>query len=147
MSSLHITVVDQQQTLRVDASEIQSVLDDLIREEDVEARIEVAVVDDEQITSVNSEFLGRNRPTDVIAFLYEEGEGRIEGEVIVNADQAMRESEFRSHGPEDELLLYVVHGVLHLLGWDDHTLPERRAMHRRALEVLRGSGRSLDPAL
>jgi len=104
----------------------------------------VAVVDDEEMTQLNRRFLGRDGPTDVLAFPYGAGEGHVEGEVVVNVGQALRQAEERSHGPRAELLLYAVHGVLHLLGCDDATPGQRSAMHRRALSFLASVGRELD---
>ena len=57
---------------------------------------------------------------------------------------AMRQAAERGHCAEDELLLYAVHGTLHLMGYDDHDASSRKAMHKRALDVLAGVGRALD---
>jgi probable rRNA maturation factor len=61
------------------------------------------------------------------------------GEVVLSVDTARREAARRGHSPYDELLLYAVHGVLHLLGHDDHDPLRRRRMRaaeRRALAAL-----------
>lgn len=108
------------------------------------AEVSVAVVGDREISRLNNRFLGREGPTDVIAFAYETEEDYVQGEIVVNADCAVRESERTSHGVEEELLLYVVHGALHLLGYDDAEPEQRRLMHEKALEVLRALGHELD---
>ena len=71
---------------------------------------------------LNREFHDADEITDVLAFPLDEGarERGPEGEVIVCVPQAYREARARGLPPLTELLLYVVHGSLHLLGEDDH---------------------------
>ena len=104
----------------------------------------MAVVGDEEMTELNRRFLDRGGTTDVLAFPYGEEEGHLEGEVVVNAEVALRQAQERSHGAEDELLLYAVHGVLHLLGDDDSTPARRKAMQRQGLSFLASLGRVLN---
>jgi probable rRNA maturation factor len=99
--------------------------------------ISVAVVSDETMRRVNREFHDCDEPTDVLAFdLGAAGRDGFRAEVIVSLDTARREA--AAHGVETaaELLLYVVHGVLHLRGYDDHSLADARRMHARALSIL-----------
>ena len=83
---------------------------------------------DEDSRRVNEQFLNHDYPTDVIAFDLR-GEQGADGEVIVNAPYAKREAQERGLEPRSELLFYVAHGVLHLLGHDDETPEDRAAMH------------------
>lgn len=92
------------------------------------AEISVAFVDDEAIRLLNRDHLGRDRPTDVIAFgLWETGDPVVVGDVYVGADQAGRQA--RDHGvdPDEESLRLVVHGTLHVTGMDHPEDPEERA--------------------
>ncbi len=118
----------------------------LALEEHPLARISLAVVDDAEIARLSARYLGRPAPTDVLAFPYDDAcdPGRDEeiGEVIVSAETAVREARSRRRSPEAELELYVVHGLLHLLGYDDSTPAEARAMRRREIELLRKFARS-----
>ncbi|MFO0904628.1 MAG: rRNA maturation RNase YbeY [Pirellulales bacterium] len=87
--------------------------------------VSIAVVDDPTIHRLNRQFLQHDYPTDVLSFLLGESddqsaEGRsLEGEVIVSADTAAQSAERYGWRAEDELLLYVIHGTLHLTGYDD----------------------------
>jgi probable rRNA maturation factor len=121
-------------------------LEDVLRREtDLERVVlSVAVVDDEETREVNASFLDREGLTDVIAFTYECGEDHVEGEIVVNADEALRRAEEAGHEPWDELLLYVVHGALHVLGYEDSTPELRNRMNRRAVDLMGASGRTLD---
>lgn len=108
---------------------------------DFAGRLSVAVVSDAAMRRVNREFHDCDEPTDVLAFaLGAGGDDGFDAEVIVSLDTARREAAEHGVAPEAELLLYVVHGVLHLSGYDDHSLADARRMHARALSILAGLG-------
>ena len=94
-------------------------------------QLSLAVVDDEEMQQLNRQYLEHDYPTDVLSFLLEDGEDSLEGEIIVSADTAAREAKRWNWPVNDELLLYVIHGTLHLTGMDDHE-PEDRSQMRQA---------------
>jgi probable rRNA maturation factor len=100
------------------------------------ADISVAIVDDSKIAAVHAEFLDDPTPTDVITFVLDAADGYVEGEIVASADTAAQCAPRYGHAAADELLLYVVHGALHLVGYDDTTPAARRTMRRREREVL-----------
>lgn len=100
------------------------------------ATLSLAVVDDPQIHELNRQFLQHDYPTDVLSFLLDSGEGALEGEVIVSADTAAREAQRFGTSTADELLLYVIHGTLHLCGFDDTTEKAAAAMREREAHYL-----------
>ncbi len=91
--------------------------------------VEVSLVDDGTIARVHGEFLEDATPTDVITFDH--------GEVLVSVTTAARRAPEFGHTLEEECLLYMIHGVLHLHGYNDHEVGEREVMHARQEEVLR----------
>ncbi|MBI3315759.1 MAG: rRNA maturation RNase YbeY [Candidatus Omnitrophica bacterium] len=91
--------------------------------------------DDREIRRVNRRFLKHDAATDVIAFPY--GEGRLFGEVVVSVDTASRAASRLRVGFKEELARYLVHGVLHLLGYDDIEPRARRRMIRRQEDILK----------
>ena len=105
-----------------------------------QANIVVACVDDATIHVVNREHLNHDYPTDVISFLYEEssesGERALDGELIVSMETAIRQAGVYGWNPLDELRLYLVHGLLHLCGYDDHDAAERKEMRGRERSIL-----------
>ncbi len=101
--------------------------------------ISVAVVDDEDMQAQNLLHLQHDYPTDVLSFLMAETP-RLEGELLLSADTARREAAARGHPAYHELVLYAVHGALHLLGFDDHTPRDRRRMRRAERETLQALG-------
>ncbi|SMP53233.1 probable rRNA maturation factor [Neorhodopirellula lusitana] len=99
-----------------------------------ECQIGVRVAGDESIHEVNRQFLQHDYPTDVISFPYELSPPRVEGELIVSLDTALEQARaVQTPGwtVANELVLYVVHGTLHLVGFDD-TAPDVRAAMREA---------------
>jgi probable rRNA maturation factor len=101
--------------------------------------VHVTVVDDRRIRALNARYLGKRRATDVLAFdLAGPGPARLWGEVIVSAETAARQARRVGVPLAVELDLLVVHGLLHLAGYDDHEPRRARRMHERAREILVG---------
>lgn len=98
------------------------------------------VLDDARMAEIHQRYAGVAGPTDVLAFPLAE-EPVLVGEVLVSADTAGREAAARGHPAYDEILLYAVHGVLHLVGHDDHDPEDRRRMRRAEREALAALGR------
>ncbi len=106
------------------------------------ARLSVTVVGNEEILDLNRRFTGRSGDTDVLAFALGEGDspdGTV-GEIIVCASRAAAEARARSVPPEEELALYVAHGFLHLLGYDDHSPGDRKRMYAAEETLLKDAG-------
>jgi probable rRNA maturation factor len=104
-----------------------------------DVRLSFAVTDDAGIRAVNRASLGHDYATDVLAFPME-SEPVLEGEVLLSAETARREADRRGHPAYHELLLYAVHGVLHLMGHDDHGSAGRRRMRRAERAALAALG-------
>ena len=99
--------------------------------------LHVSVVGDREIRRLNARYLRRHTTTDVLAFdLDAPGPTRLLGEVVVCADTARRQAKRVGVSVALELDLLVVHGVLHLAGWDDHEPKEARRMHERERQIL-----------
>jgi probable rRNA maturation factor len=138
-----IPISNRQRRVKVTAHDVRAVVTAVFMAEDAgEPDISVALVNDAVIREVNREHLDHDWATDSIAFSYEDDPSpdAVSGEVIVSGETALREAEGRGKDPRHELLLYVVHGTLHLLGWDDETPAMRRRMNTRAGDILRAVG-------
>lgn len=119
-------------SISVGKSKVVDVINSILKEEGVECKhINVIFVDDPYISRLNREFLGREGPTDVMAFLLgDEGE-RIEGEIYVSLDRAWDQAEEYGVELEEEIHRLVIHGVLHLLGYEDRSLREKTLMTQK----------------
>jgi probable rRNA maturation factor len=105
-----------------------------------EAKVTFAFVDNAHIHRLNKQFLNHDEPTDVLTFPYTEPTAKkLEGEVVIGYEVAVEYAADRGHGVELELVLYVVHGCLHLCGYtdtDDKGAAEMRAKEREYLTKL-----------
>jgi len=144
VNGTQIEIANQQDELTFAPAAVRELLRLALEEQKMEAELSVAVVGDEQMRELNAKFLGRNGPTDVLAFPYEKGPDRICGEIVVNASEAVRQAQHRPHSAEDELLLYVVHGLLHLIGYEDNDPRKRQTMRQRERLILRRCGRHVE---
>lgn len=84
-----------------------------------QGEISIAIVDDAQIHALNRQYLDHDWPTDAISFQFDAEAPVLNGEVIVSFEMAERISAEQRWNADDELLLYVIHGALHLVGMDD----------------------------
>jgi probable rRNA maturation factor len=92
------------------------------------ATISLAVVDDATIHGLNRQFLDHDWPTDVLSFVLDVEGTHLNGEVVLSADTAARIATEGGWTAADEQLLYVIHGMLHLVGLDDQSEAEVRNM-------------------
>ncbi len=102
----------------------------------------VLIVDDPAIREVNRDYLNRDWPTNVISFAMQEGEGAgiqptLLGDIIISADTAARDAEEAGQSFESELYFLLLHGILHLLGFDHErgTEEEAAAMEAKEREI------------
>jgi len=102
--------------------------------------IGIAIVDESEIKRANKQFLNRNVSTDCLSFDLSEEANKKAFELIVNAEKALKEAALRGHSAEAELALYVTHGLLHNLGFDDSTNSRAKEMHDTEDEILQQHG-------
>jgi probable rRNA maturation factor len=132
-----VQIANEQTSLRVDDARLREAVRAVVEEASIhQAEISVAVVDDAAIQELNRRYLRHDEPTDVLSFLLERAQDRLEGEIVVSADTARRTAPRFGWSAADELLFYVVHGTLHLVGYDDQTPGDRARMRARERECL-----------
>jgi probable rRNA maturation factor len=90
--------------------------------------VEITIVSDAEIARVHADFMADPTPTDVITFHH--------GEVLVSADTALRQGTEHGQTLDHELALYMIHGLLHLAGWDDHDAIEAGQMAEHQFAIL-----------
>jgi probable rRNA maturation factor len=135
-----IEIANEQSYLSLERRLLRRAVRSVLRTAGVrKARISVAVVDDATIARLNWRYLRHRGPADVLSFALGEDDG-LEGEVIVGAQTALRAAPQYGWLPQDELLLYVIHGILHLVGHDDSSPALRAEMQKHETEVLKELG-------
>lgn len=136
MPDFFVSVSDLQEVLRFDPGQVgeleergASVLAEIQRQQlqrvALPQAVEVSLIDDEAIARVHAEFLDDPTPTDVITFPYEEY-----GEILISLETAQRQGEKYGRLFFVETTLYLIHGILHLAGYDDKDPAERKEMER-----------------
>ncbi len=111
-----------------------------------DAELSIVVTDDETIRDLNRRYRDRDEPTDVLSFGLEDeqsfpippGARRQLGEVVISYPTAQRQAEEAGRDVQAELLHLVVHGVLHILGYDHEEPEEERVMREKEESVLQG---------
>ena len=104
------------------------------------AAISFAIVDDDTIHELNRRHLDHDWPTDVLSFVLEDDGDHLEGEVILSADTAASAADEIGNSAADEQLLYVIHGMLHLIGYDDKSDADAQEMRSAEARYLQQFG-------
>jgi probable rRNA maturation factor len=112
----------------------------LAREGHNRGSVSIALVDDAAIHELNRRHLGHDFPTDVLSFLLSEAEEEFSGAVVISAETAVRLAKEAGVAPLNELALYLVHGLLHLCGYDDQNVAAQARMRAREHEILAAEG-------
>ena len=125
-----LTIIDSQNSINFDLEYVKSKVDVAcqlcVRESKESAplkeldSVEISIIDDKQIAKVHGEFMNDPSPTDVITFDY--------GEILVSAETALSNSEELQVSLENEILLYIIHGMLHLGGYLDGSRADFKEM-------------------
>ena len=137
-----------------EASWLQSVAEQVLVTQGVgsEAEVGLVITSQERVQQLNRIYRGKDEPTDVLAFSMTSAAGETEaglppfitppdgvlhlGEVIISYPQAVLQAEERQHPINKELAILIIHGVLHLLGYDHAKPEEERQMKAREKEIL-----------
>ena len=152
-----IAITDSQDIMPLDSAMLRDVTQKTLSEEGVvSAVISLALVDNDTIRNLNRQYLNHDYDTDVLSFLLEceiasgdahlqdrsqpgvRGLGkRIEGEIVISTETAVLAAARYGWTPPNEIILYLVHGLLHLTGYDDQSESEKLVMRSREREILR----------
>jgi probable rRNA maturation factor len=143
-----IEITDLQDHVRLDKKLILQVVRRVIKEEGRTARsLSIVLTDNRHIRDLSREYFGTHTCTDVVSFPLEDLDwpggqqnGSLNGEIIASAELALEQAKARDIDPQAELLLYLVHGLLHLMGYADRTAEEARRMHEREDALLEQFG-------
>jgi probable rRNA maturation factor len=139
---IEIEIADTQGHLRVDRGALAWLVRQVLSAEHREhAEISIALVDDTAIHVLNRTHLAHDWPTDVLSFPFADADDRVlAGELVISAERAVAAAAENGLDPQKELALYVVHGLLHLCGYDDRTEADARLMRERQDQIISGEG-------
>jgi probable rRNA maturation factor len=143
-----VAIQNKQKKIPIRPHRVKSFIQALLQSEKIlSADLSICLVTDSEMRFLNRKFHGHDDATDVLAFdLRDEGPlcrlsksepRRLEGEIIVSTMTAARNARTFESSPQSELALYLIHGLLHLLGYDDHGSTARiRKMRQKEQELL-----------
>jgi probable rRNA maturation factor len=118
---MSIEVMNRQRRHAVDAGRLASVATaTLAAVGRAGAEVAVTIASDRRLRELNRTYRGKDKPTDVLSFPYDEAGGPL-GDVIISADRAAAQAAERGHSLQRELELLTMHGTLHVCGYDHET--------------------------
>lgn len=102
----------------------------------VVSNLEINIITQKDILEINKSYLKHNFTTDIITFNYSDLFNELDGEIFISIDDAFTNSKKFKVSLSDELVRLVIHGVLHLLGFDDQTLADKKVMKKLENKLL-----------
>jgi len=127
--NIQVEVANHYPALRFDLQKLEAFFEQvcLVHRHNLSGELSVVFMNRASHSELHGKFLQDFRPTDVITFPADDQDGQA-GEICVSVDQAIEESTLRKLSLERELCLYLIHGWLHLVGFDDLEEMDRRIM-------------------
>jgi len=134
----NIFVINRQRLLKLNSNEIKSLARYVLENEKIsnDVGINLMFVRNNVIRKYNKDFLNKDHPTDVISFEGNISDGSA-GDIIISAEKAVEYAAQNNIDVDEELARYIIHGILHCLGYEDIIDKERRVMFKRQEELLR----------
>jgi probable rRNA maturation factor len=124
---------------RLPIKEIRQIAERVLIEEGIEeGEVSVVLAGDELLLELNRKYRGVDKTTDVLAFPFEEEECL--GEVIISVDAARDQARAYGHSIKEEIKILLVHGILHLIGYDHEVEEEASKMQARERGIIEGIG-------
>lgn len=142
MTLTKLEIADRQKLYPINKNWTKKLVNRVLKTEKKVAELSIVFIDNKMIKEMNKTFLGHNYATDVLSFDYHEPSSKntITGEIIVSVEMAVKQAQKRGYSIEGEIALYLIHGLLHLLGYDDRQKRDAKKMHQREKELLANLG-------
>ncbi len=135
-----VEIANLQKHYRIKSSNIKRAVKEVLRKEGRDARLSIVLVDNSRIKELNKQYFNSDVVTDVISFPLSNNKNSLSGEVIVSVETAVDTAGKRNISVEGEIVLYILHGILHLLGYDDDNEGDARVMHEEESKILKTLG-------
>lgn len=140
---MEVLISNRQEQMAIDLDYVKEVALEIMKFEASPENAELSIVfcDDDFIQKLNNDYRGKNEPTDVLSFPIDEEnfepEIRMLGDIVVSTETAARQAESLKHPPMLEIVFLLIHGLLHLHGYDHIQKLERRKMRDREVTIFR----------
>jgi len=135
-----VEIANLQKYYEIKSSKIKRAVKEVLSKEGKDARLSIALVDNSKIKELNKQYFSSDEVTDVISFPLGNNKNLISGEIVVSVETAVDIAGKRNISIEGEVVLYIIHGILHLLGYDDDNEGNARIMHEKESKMLKTMG-------
>jgi probable rRNA maturation factor len=143
---MEILIKNQQKIIKIKQLQIKKTIKKALQYLKVNNKVEVSILftTDEFIKSLNRKYRGIDKSTDVLSFSLQEGEEKIPevndnkllGDIIISVETAQRQADTLNHSIEKELTVLLIHGLLHLIGYDHEKDEDYKIMREKENEIL-----------
>ncbi|MGR3177878.1 MAG: rRNA maturation RNase YbeY [Candidatus Anammoxibacter sp.] len=141
---MQIEIANLQRLYNIKKNDVKKILKAVLKDVGKDAELSIVFVDDKKIKELNKSFLGKNTSTDVLAFplgdFSKDENEKVSGEIVVSVETAIEVAEKMNSDVTCEIYLYLVHGLLHLMGYDDKEKTMAGEMHDEERRILSGFG-------
>ncbi len=140
---MEVLISNRQKLVDVDLEQVREVAIEIMKFEASPENAELSIVfcDDDFIQKLNKDYRGKSEPTDVLSFPIDEEnfepEIRLLGDIVISTETAVRQAESLKHPPMLEIVFLLIHGLLHLHGYDHIQKLQRRRMRDREVTIFR----------
>lgn len=143
---MEVLIKNQQKIAKIHRRRIREIIKNIIQYLKVDEKTEISILftDDKFIKSLNKKYRGINKSTDVLTFNLEEGDlkfpevdkNKLLGDIVVSIETAQRQANNLNHNLEKELMILLIHGLLHLIGYDHEEDRDNKIMQVKENEIL-----------
>lgn len=143
---MEVLIKNQQKIAKIHRQRIREIIKNIIQYLKVDEKTEISILftDDKFIKSLNKKYRGINKSTDVLTFNLEEGDlkfpevdkNKLLGDIVVSVETAQRQANNLNHNLEKELMILLIHGLLHLIGYDHEEDRDNKIMQVKENEIL-----------
>ena len=137
---MNIEIANLQKHYEIKDNKIKRAAKEVLGKKSNGAKLSIAFVDNNEIKKLNKRYFNSNEVTDVIAFPLNNHKSALNGEIVVSVETAVDTAGKESIDIEGEIILYVVHGLLHLLGYRDGNSNVAGIMHDKESRILKTLG-------
>ena len=144
---MEILIKNQQKIKKINQGKTKEIIKKILQHLKVDDKIEISVLftDDKFIRSLNNKYRGIDKPTDVLSFNLQEGavkspeveSDKLLGDIIISVETAQRQADNLNHIVGKELNILLIHGLLHLTGYDHEKDKDYKIMREKEMEILK----------
>ncbi|MBC8499027.1 MAG: rRNA maturation RNase YbeY [Candidatus Atribacteria bacterium] len=144
---MEILIKNQQKIIKINQRKIREIVKKVLQHLRIDEKTEVSILftDDKFIRSLNNKYRGIDKPTDVLSFSLQEGvvkspeveSDKLLGDIIISAETAQKQADILNQSIEKELAVLLIHGLLHLTGYDHEKDKDYKIMREKESEILK----------